>query len=73
MRMNQESMVFAIIIVIVLSITTFEVVDRVLQYREIELSYQQERDCAQTWQPPTIPNCDDPAWERIINGCEEQD
>ncbi len=60
-----------LIIIVVLCLTTGVVIDRVLQHREIELLLQKERDCMELWQPPTIPDCDAPTWERIINGCDE--
>jgi len=60
-------------IAILLSLTTLRVVEILSEHRLQELSYQRERDCAPAWQPPTIPNCDDATWDRIINGCEEED
>ncbi len=70
--MNFATNGFFLVIVIVLSITTFEVVDRVIDYRETELSYQRERDCMELWQPPTIPQCDKDTWDRIREGCDNE-
>jgi len=71
--MNSEHMFVAVVVLLMLCLTSYEVIDRVLEFKETELAYQSKRDSMELWQPPTIPDCDDPTWDRIINGCEEED
>ncbi len=64
--------IFFLLAIIVLCITTEGVINRVLEYRVIELSYQQKKDCEELWQPPTIPQCDKETWDRIREGCNNE-
>ena len=69
--MNYNTSIVVVLIVIVLSITTFEVVDRVIDYRELQEKEQREHLCMETWQPPVIEQCDKETWDRIREGCDE--
>ena len=70
--MRYETMLYSLTILVALSITTLLVVDRVIDYKEIELSYQQKKDCEELWQPPNIPQCDKETWDRIREGCDNE-
>ena len=59
-----------IVIVCVLSITTFAVVDRVLEYRESTLCISEEKR-ERVGGGPRIPKCDKELWLRITEGCKE--
>ena len=56
------------IIVFILSLTTLEVVESIKEYKEQE---QKEIACVRRWEPPPIPKCDKPTWDRIREGCNE--
>lgn len=72
--MNEDKMgitaVWSILLILILSITTFQVVDRVLVYQETEMEYLMNRCDEQGWSPPAIPQCDKPLWDRIREGCD---
>ena len=61
---------FFLLAVIVISVTTFKVVDRVIDYRELQEKEQREHLCMETWQPPVIEQCDKETWDRIREGCD---